>query len=131
MTDSFDPFDLPSSFDPFASQAYPPPPCRRRAAAATPASDGITKMPGAGHGGAGGRLAHFLPPAEPPAPPGTGSAGNDTDTATRLATLQHEVATLTARLDGLQAALDDKFASHQDRLLRAVATLLEQQRARR
>jgi hypothetical protein len=86
--DSFDPFDLPATFDPLAPVA-PAPPRRRRLAAAAEAAHG----PGAG-GGAAGRLAHLLRPnpsevANPPS----------------VEDLQAQVAILTARLDSLETWL--------------------------
>lgn len=50
------------------------------------------------------------------------------DTSARRATLEDEVAILTARLDDLLAAIDDKRDSHQHRLLRAVASLVTHRR---
>jgi hypothetical protein len=134
MADTFDPFDLPSSFDPFATAAAPPPTRRRRpgaevAATATEPADRPTNP----------RLAHLLPPAEPalrphPSPGGTGGAGTDgtaTDIGARLAALEDEVAILEARLTSLEPLLAHKQAVHQDRLLEAVATLIDGRLGRR
>jgi hypothetical protein len=74
------------------------------------------------------RLAHLLPPAEPPARPHSLPAGTDgagRDSGARLAALEDEVAILEARLIGLEAQLAHKQAGHQDRLLEAVATLID------
>jgi hypothetical protein len=139
MADTFDPFDLPSSFDPFATAAAPPPTRRRRpgaraAATATEPADRPTNP----------RLAHLLPPAEPalrlhPSPRGTGGAGTDgtaadgtaTDIGARLAALEDEVAILEARLTSLEPLLAHKQAVHQDRLLEAVAKLIDGRLGRR
>jgi hypothetical protein len=53
------------------------------------------------------------------------------DTGARLAALEDEVAILEARLIGLEALLDHKQAVHQDRLLEAVATLIDGRLGRR
>jgi hypothetical protein len=134
MADTFDPFDLPSSFDPLGYED-PVPPRRRRAssgaqpeAAAVPAERTVNP-----------RLAHLLPPAEPalrphPSPRGTGGAGTDgaaTDIGARLAALKDEVAILEARLTSLEPLLAHKQAVHQDRLLEAVATLIDGRLGRR
>jgi hypothetical protein len=65
---------------------------------------------------------------------GTGGAGTDgtaTDIGARLAALEDEVAILEARLIGLEALLAHKQAIHQDRLLAAVATLIDGRLGRR
>ncbi len=49
-------------------------------------------------------------------------------TSARLATLEDELAILTARVENLLAVIDQKLDSQQDQLLRAVATLVEQRR---
>ncbi len=147
MTDTFDPFDLPSAFDPLArdslepngqsaylrhamgptgQSAYsrhgPPPPRRRREEGDTARAEADRPV--------NPRLAHLLPPAEAPATDArpSGATKGDAETAARLATLEDEVAILTARLDDLLAIIDHKLDGHQDRLLRAVASLVEQRR---
>jgi hypothetical protein len=189
MSDTFDPFDLPSSFDPLGRDSLTPtgqsaylrrgqeptgqsaylrrgqeptgqsaylrrgqeptgqsaysrqPPPRHlradggtlRATAAAPAERAVNP-----------RLAHLLPPAEPalrphPSPRGTGGAGTDgaatdgtaTDIGARLAALEDEVAILEARLTSLEPLLAHKQAVHQDRLLEAVAKLIDGRLGRR
>jgi hypothetical protein len=74
------------------------------------------------------RLAHLLPPAEPPARPHALPAGTDgaaADNGARPAALEDEVAILEARLIGLEAQLAHNQAAHQDRPLEAVATLID------
>lgn len=146
--DPFDPFDLPRSFDPLGSEA-PPPPRRRRVGSAVGASarHGLestavgeapddTRVPTMPVG-AGDRLAHLLLQTEPATPPkccevAAAPTGNGTDSVTRLAILEDQVVALTAQVEALRTTIDDKFASHQHRLLRAVATVLdERSRARR
>jgi hypothetical protein len=117
MFEPFDPFDLPNSFDPLGSE-LPPPPRRRRGGAAT-AKPELPANP---------RPAHLLPPAAPPTPAGPhrpAAVDASNDMPIRLAALEDEVATLTARVDDLLALIDAKLDS---RLLRAVASLVEQRR---
>ena len=120
MADTFDPFDLPSAFDPLAT-ATPPPPRRRREAAAATAEAERPMNP---------RLAHLLPAVAHSASDArrSGTASDDADTSARFATLEDEVAILTARFDDLLAIIDHKLADHQDRLLRAVAAFVAQHR---
>jgi len=104
--DTFDPFDLPSAFDPLGSEA-PPPPRRRRVGSAVgpsarhgPESAAVGAVRGdAGVSttpvGAADRLAHLLRPPRP--------AGDDT--VTRLVALEAQVAALTARLAALEAQI--------------------------
>ena len=104
--DTFDPFGLPSSFDPLGSEA-PPPPRRRRVGGALGASARHGLEPaavGAVRGdagvsttpvGAGDRLAHLLRLAPPPGDDGTA----------RLVALEAQVAALTARLATLEAQI--------------------------
>jgi hypothetical protein len=153
MADTFDPFDLPSSFDPFGRDSLTPtgqsaylrrgqeptgqsaysmqPPPRHlradggtlRATAAAPAERAVNP-----------RLAHLLPPAEPalrPHPSPRGTDGTATDIGARLAALEDEVAILEARLTSLEPFLAHKQAVHQDRLLEAVATLIDGRLGRR
>jgi uncharacterized protein YceH (UPF0502 family) len=86
------------------------------------------------------RFAHLLPPAESPAllrPPrgagtdGTATDGTATDIGARLAALEDEVAILEARLTSLEPLLAHKQAVHQDRLLEAVAKLIDARLGRR
>jgi hypothetical protein len=96
------------------------------------------------------RLAHLLPKAEPPARPlppltgdtggaGRGGTGTDgiagdgtaTDIGARLAALEDEVAILEARLTSLEPVLAHKQGVHQDRLLEAVAKLIDGRLGRR
>ena len=127
MTNStFDPFDLPSSFDPLQSQ--PPPPPRRRPAplpgepAVSPSADI----------GAGNRLAHLLPPGDQCAAdrqhaPGRGKATPDPeDIAARLLALEDNLAILTARLDSLHTTVNERLGDQRERLVKAVATMLDQ-----
>ena len=133
--DTFDPFDLPSSFDPLGSDA-PPPPRRRRVGGAVGAAPDDTRVPTTPVG-AGDRLPPLLLQTEPATPPkccevAAAPTGNGTDSVTRLAILEDQVVALTAQVEALRTTIDDKFASHQHRLLRAVATVLdERSRARR
>jgi len=163
MSDTFDPFDLPSSFDPFGrdsltptgqsaylrrgqeptgQSAYSrqPPPRHLRADGGTPPATAAAPAERA----VNPRLAHLLPPAEPalrphPSPGGTGGAGTDgtatdgtaTDIGARLAALEDEVAILEARLTSLEPVLAHKQAVHQDRLLEAVAKLIDGRLGRR
>jgi hypothetical protein len=70
---------------------------------------------------------------------GTGGAGTDgaatdgtaTDIGARLAALEDEVAILEARLTSLEPLLAHKQAVHQDRLLEAVAKLIDGRLGRR
>ena len=98
---TFDPFDLPSSFDPLGDDSleptgqsaysrHGPPPARQRRV-------GGAAEPNRGEGpaieaGAGGRLAHLLQPPRPPGEDGTA----------RLAALEAQVAALTTRLGALE-----------------------------
>ena len=108
--DTFDPFDLPSSFDPLGSEAPPPPRRRRVGGAASPSGSDRPEQGlepaavGAVRGdagvpttpiGAGDRLAHLLRPAPPPGDDGT----------VRLAALEAQVADLTARVAALEAQI--------------------------
>jgi len=70
----------------------------------------------------------YRPPRRRPEVGATATASDGADTPARLATLEDEVAILTARLDDLLAFVDHKLEGHQDCLLRAVATLVERQR---
>ena len=114
--DSFDPFALEGAFDPLHHQAPLPPQRhgqRQRPAAGPPAE-----------AGAGNRLVHLLPRTGlPPTGPETAAA--------RLQALENEVATLTARLDDLQASFTTHLDQQRDQLLQAVATLLDQRPTRR
>jgi hypothetical protein len=123
MVDTFDPFDLPSSFDPLGSEA-PPPPSRRRVAAtgANAVSQGA---------GAGGRLAHLLKPDKPTAAVGPSGDVQGGQTASRILALEDEVAILTARLDGLQAAVTARLEEQQVRIVQAVAALIDARLGRR
>ena len=58
-------------------------------------------------------------------------AGNGMASPARLATLEDELALLSARFDDLQAATDHDPALRQDRLLRAFPALLDQRCSRR
>jgi len=108
--DSFDPFTLASPFDPLHHQAPPPPHPRRKPSATARPTEA----------GAGNRLAHLLPRAEP----ATAEA--------RLQALEDEITILTARLDGLHASVTTRLDQHRDQRLEAVATLLDKRsRARR
>lgn len=91
---SFDPFDLPATFDPLAPVTAAPP-RRRRLALATAVSEAPDSFAGTG---AGGRLAHLLRPrADGPAPA--------MDADARIAVLEGHLAALEARIDGLEAAI--------------------------
>jgi hypothetical protein len=176
MSDTFDPFDLPSSFDPFGrdsleptgqsayfrrgleptgqsaylrrglehtgQSAYSrqPPPRQLRATSGTLPATATEPADRP----ANPRLAHLLPPAEPalrphPSPAGTGGAGTGgtatdgtaTDIGARLAALEDEVLILEARLTSLEPLLAHKQAVHQDRLLEAVAKLIDGRLGRR
>ena len=116
MTGSaFDPFDLPSNFDPLGQEG-PPPPRRRRAV-------GVVQPPA----GAGGRLAHLLAPAAAQAVgrPGGGCAGPSAPVQ-RLADLEQAVTILQARLDTLEATLTARLDAQGARILQAVATLIDE-----
>jgi hypothetical protein len=136
MADTFDPFDLPSSFDPLSYEGPPPPRRQRRSGAEATVT---TAEPA--HHPTNPRLAHLLPPAEPalrphPSPRGTGTDGaaadgTATDIGARLAALEDEVAILEARLTSLEPLLAHKQAVHQDRLLEAVAKLIDGRLGRR
>jgi hypothetical protein len=56
---------------------------------------------------------------------GAGTDGAATDIGARLAALEDEVAILEARLTSLEPVLAHKQAVHQDRLLEAVAKLID------
>ena len=128
MADTFDPFELPSSFDPLGSGCLEPngqsaylrqdsPP--RRTQAATAAQPPLV--------GAGGRLAHLLAPAAAPAvgrQRGVGSVA-PTEPAQRLAEVEDEVTILQARLDALEATLTARLDAQGARILQAVATLID------
>ncbi len=60
-----------------------------------------------------------------------GRADGATDTTTRLSAVEGDLATLVARLDGLQAVTDRKLDSLEERLLRAVGHLLDERLGRR
>jgi hypothetical protein len=130
----FDPFDLPSSFDPLSCEGPPPPRRQRRSGAEATVT---TAEPA--HHPTNPRLAHLLPKAEAPAllrPPRTGTdgaaaVGPATDIGARLAALEDEVAILEARFIGLKAQLAHNQATHQDRLLEAVASLIDARLGRR
>lgn len=123
MADTFNPFALPSSFDPLDSHA-PPPPRRRRGMAA----DAVAR-PDKEEAGASGRLAHLLPPAaagrQGVAAAGAGSAGPSAP-AQRLADLEDAVAIQQARLDALEATLTARLDAQGERILQAVATLINE-----
>jgi|GEM_PF-3142656 len=143
---SFDPFTLPSAFDPPDRYSLAPTgqsACSRHTLAPTGQSACSTHgRPPRRQRGLGGtataeaerplnpRLAHLLPAVLPPATDARPSsvASDGADTSARLAKLEDEVAILTARLDNLLAIIDHKLADHQDRLLRAVASLVAQRR---
>jgi hypothetical protein len=96
MTDgTFDPFDLPATFDPLAPVAPVPPRRRRLAEAAATAEAPPGQMAGAG---AGGRLAHLLRPRAHGSAPAM-------DADARIAVLEGHLAALEARIDGLEARL--------------------------
>jgi hypothetical protein len=134
MADTFDPFDLPSSFDPLSYEGPPPPRRQRRSGAEATVT---TAEPA--HHPTNPRLAHLLPKAKPPAllrPSRTGTdgaaaVGTATDIGARLAALEDEVAILEARLTSLEPLLAHKQAVHQDRLLEAVAKLIDGRLGRR
>jgi hypothetical protein len=116
MDDTFDPFDLPSNFDPLGYEGPPPPIRRVMAAGAYVVSQGA---------GAGGRLTHLLKPPDPVTaarPSGHAGAGG---TAARLLALEDEVAILTARLDSLEATLSARLEEQKWRIVQAVTALIE------
>ena len=136
---TFDPFDLPSAFDPLGDDSleptgqsaysrHGPPPQHRRPFDNEPVTAALPPARPANL-----RLAHLLPQAATPATAArpSGTACDDAEKAARLATLENEVASLTARLDDLLVVVDHNLEGHRDRLLRAVASLLEQRRGRR
>ena len=102
--DTFDPFALASTFDPLHHQAPPPAHRPRPPSAASPPTEA----------GAGNRLAHLLSRAEP----ATAEA--------RLQALEDEVAILTAHLDSLHTAVNERLGDQRERLVKAVATLLDE-----
>ena len=127
MTDSFDPFALESSFDPLQSQPPPPPPRRRQAPALDqPAANPPPEI------GAGNRLAHLLRPGNQPAAsrqpdPGYAKATSEPEATTaRLAALEDDVAILTARLDSLHTAVNARLGDQRERLVKAVAAMLDE-----
>jgi hypothetical protein len=133
MSDAtFNPFDLPSSFDPLGSDAPATPARRRRPAEpAAPARQGSSDNEPTKSAGVGGRLAHLIPAADQPHAASGSAAGNGAtpdDGNARLKALEEKVAILTHRFDELQAAIDQKLKSHQDQLLRAVASLVARRR---
>lgn len=114
MAESFDPFALPSAFDPFGADALPAPPGRRSTAKAA--------SPGRAEG-----------PVPPPLPrPRTSGS-----TTARLATLELAVAALNTRLDALEETtearlteLEDNIAARLDdqmgRLVRTVGAMFDE-----
>ena len=110
--------DLPSTFDPLQSQ--PPPPLRRRhvlSRGEPPASPPVDI-------GAGNRLAHLLRPGHRPA---DGKPTTDPEaTITRLAALEADIATLTARLDSLHTTVTATLDDQREQLVKAVAALLDE-----
>lgn len=120
--DTFDPFALPSAFDPLGSESSEPTSqlSRRRRSQSAADPRPVDVPAPAATVGAGGRLAHLL---TPPLPPEAEPVG---DAPTRLTALEAQVAGLCARLDDLQAVLDHKVADHHGRRVRAVANTVEQ-----
>jgi hypothetical protein len=128
---SFDPFALPSSFDPLQSgspeptgqSAYSrqaPPPHRWP----VPVSSGPPQCCDPPAIGAGNRLAHLLRPADRPT---CGKAPTEPETTTaRLAALEDEIAILAARLDSLHTAVNERLGDQRERLVKAVAALLDE-----
>jgi hypothetical protein len=167
MSDAtFDPFDLPSSFDPLQSDFQEPtgqsaysrrgpeptgqsaysrrvslaptgqsaysrrdPPLHRRQA---PASPGPLQSCDPPEIGAGNRLAHLLQPGDQPAAnlqraPACGTATSEPeDLPARLAALEDDVAILAARLDSLHTAVNERLGDQRERLVKAVAALLDE-----
>ena len=141
MTDTFDPFTLESTFDPLGSEplaptgqsAYsrqdPPPPRQRRRPAPVPGEPAVSPS---AEIGAGNRLAHLLRPGDQCAAgrqhaPGRGKATPDPeDVAARLLALEDNLAILTARLDSLHTAVTERLGDQRDRLVKAVAAMLDE-----
>jgi hypothetical protein len=124
---TFDPFALESTFDPLQSQPPPPPPRRRPAPSRyQPAANPPTEI------GAGNRLAHLLRPGDQPAAnrqraPTHGKATTEPEAPTaRLAALEDDIAILTARLDSLHTAVNERLGDQHERLVKAVAALLDE-----
>jgi hypothetical protein len=114
MAETFDPFALPSAFDPFGADALPAPRGRHNTAKAATVGQ-----------------------AERPAPPPLPRPRTGDFTTARLATLELAVAALNARLDALEETtearlteLEDNIAARLDdqmgRLVRTVATMLKE-----
>lgn len=155
MSDTtFDPFDLPSTFDPLGSEsleptgqsaymrrgpeptgksAYsrqdPPPPRRQRRQSSSGDKPATSPPPDIG---AGNRLAHLLRPGHQPAADrqrartcGKATADPEATTA-RLLALEADIATLTARLDSLHTTVTARVDDQQEKLLKAVAALLDE-----
>ena len=136
MDDPFDPFDLPSSFDPLGRESLEPtgqsaylrrdpaPPNRRRADSSAPPATAAAPPERA----VNPRLAHLLPPAEPalrPRPDRPPGHAPPDETAAHLLALEDEVSILTARLDGLEATLTARQEEQQLRIVQAVAALID------
>lgn len=134
MNDStFDPFDLPSSFDPLGSGSVEPtgqsalskpnrPLPRRRPA---PPGDKSAAEPPA-EIGAGNRLAHLIRPDRQRAPERGKSTTDPEVIAARLAALEDDLAILTARLDSLHTAVNERLVDQREKLVKAVAALLDE-----
>ena len=121
--------DRPSTFDRLQSQ--PPPPPRRRQA---PSPDHSAASPPPDIG-AGNRLAHLLRPGHEPAADrrraqerekATTEPNEPEASTARLAALEADIATLTARLDSLHPTVTARLDDQQEKLLEAVAALLDE-----
>jgi hypothetical protein len=151
---TFDPFTLESTFDPLGSEpleptgqsaysrresleptgqsAYsrqdPPPPPRRRQFP-TPGEPAASPPPDIG---AGNRLAHLLRPSDQPAAnrqpdPGYAKATTEPEATTaHLQALEDDLAILTARLDSLHTAVNERLGDQREKLVKAVAALLDE-----
>jgi hypothetical protein len=106
MSDTFDPFDLPSSFDPLGRDSLEP--------------TGQSVL-----GGAGARLAHLLAQPGQPAGAGLQARGPGDDTAGRLEAFEAEIAVLASRLDGVNTTVGHRLDQQRERLITAVTALLD------
>ena len=125
------------SLEPTGQSAYsrqdPPPPRwqRRQPPPADNSADNSAANPPA-EIGAGNRLAHLLRPGGQCATDrqhatGRGKATTEPEeTAARLLALEDDLAILTTRLDSLHTAVNERLGDQREKLVKAVAALLDE-----